>query len=161
VIRWDARTTTIVPIEPLDVDEEDARVDLGHRYRAWFGAAGGAERFARWAGIDLADAAATWRRLDAEPTSPRRGVARGVRFLPFGDPYLYGRPPPRTAARELPGAVLVDGRRAATWARRAHHVTVTMSSQPSAERLARVERAAAELSGPVGRPVRVTIRLGG
>ena len=43
VIRWDACTTTVVPIEPLEVDDEDARVDLAERYTAWFGTRGGAD----------------------------------------------------------------------------------------------------------------------
>ena len=157
VIRWDARTTTVIPIERPDIDEEDARVDLARRYVAWFGRAGGAERFARWAGVAVADAIQTWAKLDPGHEPREHDAVRGVRFLPFGDPFLYGRSRPATEARETPGVILVDGRRAGTWARQQHHVTVRPSTRLSTANVDRVQTAAGELSGPVGRPVRITV----
>ena len=157
VIRWDARTTTVIPIEPLEVDEEDARVDLAERYAAWFGTLGGADAFGRWAGIDRPDATATWAKLEPTDRPEGRGVVAGVRFLPFADPYMYGRPPPNTPAREIPGVLLVDGRRAGTWARQRGNVTIRPSGPLSAARRDRVEHAAGELRGVLGRPVSVTI----
>jgi hypothetical protein len=157
VIRWDARTTTVIPIAPPAVDEEDARVDLARRYVAWFGAAGGAARFARWAGIGLADATKTWATLAPVAWTRDRGAVRGVRFLPLGDPFLFGPGRPEVEAREIPGVVLVDGRRAGTWARQRHHVTVRPSPRLSAAEIDRVTTAAQELSGPLGRAVRVTV----
>jgi hypothetical protein len=160
VIRWDARTTTVIPIEPPEVDEEDARVELARRYLAWFGVRGGAGRFARWAGIDHADAAQTWAKLNPSPTPPRpRITTAGVRFLPWGDPFLYGRPPPSTPAREIPGVVLVDGRRAGTWARQQHRVIVRASTMLGAATLNRVQDAAHALGEPLGRSLRVTITV--
>lgn len=34
LVRWDARTTELVPIAPPEMDVEDARRDLAHRYLA-------------------------------------------------------------------------------------------------------------------------------
>jgi len=156
-IRWDARTTTLIPIDRPEVDEEDARVELVHRYVSWFGPRGGAARFARWAGIDLADAAATWTQLTPCHRPAVAGPVTGVRFVPPGDPYLYGRPPPTSPAREIAGVVLVDGRRAGTWARQGHRMTIRPAPRVSPARLDRTTAAAHELDGLLGRPVAVTV----
>jgi hypothetical protein len=156
VIRWDARTTTVIPIEPLDVDEEEARVDLARRYVAWFGATGGAERFSRWAGVDLSDAYQTWAKLNPAGQPSVQVTANGVRFLPSGDPFLYDRPPPHSALREIPGVLLLDGRRVGTWARQQAHVTIRPTAKLDAASRHRLHEAAHELSGPLGRRVRVT-----
>lgn len=155
VIRWDARTTTIVPIERPDTDEEDARRDLAQRYVDWFGPSGGPGAFARWAGIGIDDAELTWARIDERPL-PGGDTIAGVRLLPMGDPYLYGRPALQTTARELPGAILVDGRIAGTWARQQANVTL----RPARMSKGNVERAVAaahELAGPIGRSIEVTV----
>lgn len=157
VIRWDARTTTVIPIEPPRVDEEAARLNLAHRYASSFGPSGGATRFARWAGVDLSDATTTWEKLNL--SNQQRGASRvvGVRHLPFGDPYLYGRRPATSPAREIPSVILVDGRRAATWARQRLNVTIHPTTRLSATKLDRIVAAAHELARPLGAPVRVTV----
>jgi hypothetical protein len=104
-IRWDARTVTVIPSEPPDLDPEEARLELARRFLGWHGPAA-AGQFAKWAGVTRKDAAETWRRLAPElipvavdgrarwllarDEQALRGAVppTGVRFLPQGDPYL-------------------------------------------------------------------------
>jgi hypothetical protein len=124
-IRWDTRTTTVVPAAPSDIDEEDARRELARRFLHWLGPANPSQ-LARWAGIDRSDAEATFRALgrelvpiatarltgtmmlasDEERMSTPQGRAVGARLLPLGDPYLsphgglrVAAPPPDIAQR--------------------------------------------------------------
>ena len=64
-IRWDTRTTTVVPAAPSEIDEEDARRELARRFLHWLGPAN-ASQLARWAGIDRSDAEATCGALGRE-----------------------------------------------------------------------------------------------
>lgn len=63
----------------------------------------------------------------------------------------------RATGARTPGVVLVDGWRAGTWARQQGKVTIRSSARLSAADISRVEQAAHELSGPLGRAVEVTI----
>lgn len=123
-IRWDARTVTVLPAVPAEIDEEDARRELARRFLRWLGPASPSQ-FAKWAGIDRSDAATTFTALGhelvsvvtshgtgmmlaaaQEHMSTVEGRAAGARLLPLGDPYLYPHgglrivaPPPDLAQR--------------------------------------------------------------
>jgi hypothetical protein len=109
-IRWDTRTTVTIPVDPGDVDVEEARLELARRFLAWLGPAT-SEQYAKWAGVEERDAVATWDALgarrelatvtlgrhdrsmlaadvDALCDGDRQPAIRGVRLLPMGDPYL-------------------------------------------------------------------------
>jgi hypothetical protein len=150
LVRWDERTTELIPIEPPSVDVEAARRELALRYLRWFGE-GMRARFAQWAGIEPGDARETLRHVP--PVDLVSGPpATGVRLLPRFDPYGYGRPAPATPHRELVGTILVDGRREGTWARQARRVTL----RPRTGRhLDRIEEEARRLEGPLGGRVTV------
>lgn len=160
-IRWDARTVEVVAATPDDIDPEDARRALARRFVAVYGPAT-PRHLERWAGLERADADATWRAIEAElvPVRTARGrawlldggfddapvevaPADRVRLLPDGDPYLYrhgglavpAAPPdlgpgllaagvPSRVVNGLTGRVLVDGRIAASWGRRAAAFTL-------------------------------------
>jgi hypothetical protein len=159
LIRWDARTTTLIPVDPPDVDPEDARRDLARRYLSWFGESM-RERFAHWAGISAADAAETMRHvppISLPPiSSPAGPKPAGVRLLPMFDPYMYGRDVPAYVQRTLAGTILVDGRVAGTWGRQQHKVTVRPRFRAH---IARIEEEAHTLAGPIGRPVHVRVEV--
>lgn len=105
LIRWDARTIWVIPVERPDIDVRDARVELARRFLRWFGPAT-CDRFAWWAGIDGNDARTTWgalerELLEVELEGDRRWILReqeadikdaepvsGVRLIPHGDPYI-------------------------------------------------------------------------
>ncbi|MDQ6614524.1 MAG: winged helix DNA-binding domain-containing protein [Actinomycetota bacterium] len=155
VIRWDARATLIVPIEPVKVGEEEARLGLARRYDAWFGPSD-AEGFRRWAGVSASDAAVSWASIDHVDTREHTPIS-GVRLLPYGDPFMFDRPPVQPVAREVPGVLLVDGLIAGTWARRQAKVTLRPNRSMSRTDRDRLEEAALSLAGPLGRPVDLTI----
>jgi hypothetical protein len=152
LVRWDARTTRILPVEPPDVDVEDARIDLARRFLAWFGEEL-RPRYAEWAGVGKQDAAETLRRLPPVEL-PARPAARGVRFLPLFDPYRYGGPQPGPHHAVL-GTVLVDGRPAGTWTRQQHRIGITLDDPAHRDR---VVTDAERLAQPLGRPVAVVLR---
>ena len=152
-IRWDARTTELIPCDPPDVDPDEARVDLARRFLAWFGEAL-RPRFATWAGVSSADARETLRHVAEQPAVPHL-PATGVRLLPYLDPFLWGVPAPSSGARELSGALLVDGVSAGTWARQGAHVT--LRPVPGAP-IDRIVAEAETLAGPLGVPaVRISV----
>jgi hypothetical protein len=156
LIRWDARTTNLIPITPPDVDPEDARRDLARRYLTWFGEAM-RHRFAHWAGVSDADAAETLRAVGPVPSSNDDGAPTaptGVRLLPLFDPFMYGRTLPTSPHRELVGTILVDGSVAGTWARQANKVTVRPRSRRHVDR---IEDEARSLAGPIGRAIALTV----
>ncbi|MDY7103870.1 MAG: crosslink repair DNA glycosylase YcaQ family protein [Actinomycetota bacterium] len=105
-IRWDARTTELVPVTRPEIEPEDARLELSRRFLHWQGPAT-VDHLARWAGVTRADAEATWAALRPElvpvavdgrerwmlsddldallaATRPT-----GTRLLPAGDPCLF------------------------------------------------------------------------
>lgn len=152
LIRWDARTTRLVPIDPPDADPEEARVDLARRFLTWFGDEM-RPRFAHWAGIEEADATETLGKLG--PIALTAGPPpAGVRFLPLFDPYTFGRQVAPAHAGELTGTLLVRGEPAGTWARQARRLTV----HPDASRdLGLIEEEANRMAGPLGGPI--TLRI--
>lgn len=154
LIRWDARTTSIIPVDPPEVDPEDARRELARRFLTWFGDSM-RPQFARWAGIDSTDAAETLRHVPPVRL-PEAPAARGVRFLPMFDPYDFGRRRP-TGHRELAGTLLVDGRPAGTWARQGRRLTVRPRRRG---RLDEVEEEALRMAAPLGGNVTVTVAAG-
>jgi hypothetical protein len=158
LVRWDARVTWVLPIERPDIEEEDARRDLAERYGAWFGTTGGPATFARWAGVGVHDAELTWASIRPVTPPQRRRPARGARLLPYADPFLYGQPPPRTPAREIPGALLLDGAIVGTWARRQANITLRPASTVAADDIDRLIEAAHELRDPLGRPMVVAVQ---
>jgi Winged helix DNA-binding domain len=94
LIRWDTRTTELVPVELPGCDPAEARRELARRFLHRLGPAGAAH-FARWAGVPRADAAATWDELDAAGElapvamavpgrSTGRGAAGGADRAPAG-----------------------------------------------------------------------------
>jgi len=151
LVRWDAHTTRVVEVEPPAVDPEDARRDLARRFLAWFGEAM-RPAFARWAGVGDEDAEETLRHLPPSEAPPATGPPHGVRLLPLFDPYGWGRGWPTMHDRQLVGAVLVDGRKAGTWARQGRQVTVQLRSP---RHLDVVEQEALALARPLGGPVKL------
>lgn len=108
-IRWDARTTELVPIRAPDVDgaaSDRARQELARRFLHWYGPVT-CDHLARWSGTTRDDASRTWAHLQPEMApvaidGRERWVLRddldtlldaappiGVRLLPAGDPCLF------------------------------------------------------------------------
>ena len=150
LLRWDTKTTTVIPARPPDADAEDARVELARRFLTWFGEEMRA-RFANWAGVGKRDAAESLRQVPRVelPTTP---APRGVRFLPLFDPFRYGERPPAPHHAVL-GTVLVDGRTAGTWTRRQHRLGIRLNVAAHRDR-ALTE--AETLEQPLGRPIAIT-----
>jgi hypothetical protein len=183
-IRWDARTTEMVPADLDAVDAEVCRLELARRFLHWLAPAVPA-RFARWAGVSRSDATTTFEALDTELATVvvagerRRMLARDVddlhsarptttvRFLPPDDPYLSRDPrlrvpdapplsgPPRVR-NSLTGRVLLDGRLVAAFARRQALVSLAPIARLLAEERLRIEEEAATLAGPLN--ARVDLR---
>lgn len=150
VIRWDARTTEVLPVDLPDVAPEEARRDLARRFVAWFGDAQRA-RFAGWSGLDD-DVAATVLR-DVEPVDRVDGSVEGVRLLPMFDPYLYGRPKPYGSDTFFHNTIVVDGRVVGSFARKQRHVRVRTRSRA----IDRIEAEVLSLAGPLGGKVRFEV----
>ncbi|MDP1820070.1 MAG: crosslink repair DNA glycosylase YcaQ family protein [Acidimicrobiales bacterium] len=151
-VRWDARTTVVLPSPEPEIDDEDARRELLRRFLHSLGPAGPLQ-FARWAAIGVEDAKATFDVIedelvpvdwpggagwllaaDGEQLSAATAVS-GYRFVAFGgDPVLQPGEdivvPDRSFQRAaLPrwaslGLVLRDGRAVASWGRKAGRCTL-------------------------------------
>ncbi len=106
-IRWDARTVTVHPAVPVEIDPEEVRVELARRYLSWMGPANAAS-FARWAGVTISDAGVTWAKIrpellpvglngdaewilavDESALEDGGPSCQGARLLPLGDPFLW------------------------------------------------------------------------
>ena len=105
-VRWDARSTSLLPSPVPVMDEEDARRELARRFVRSIGPAG-PRRFTRWAAVSESDADATFEAIspelvdvewpggrgflladDAERLENAEPVV-GIRLVPFGgDPVL-------------------------------------------------------------------------
>lgn len=149
LLRWDTRTTTVIPARPPDADAEDARVELARRFLAWFGE-DMRPRFADWAGVSKRDAAESLRQV-ARVELPTMPAGLGVRFLPLFDPFRFGQPPPAPHHAVL-GTVLVDGRTVGTWTRRQHRFSIRLDVTAHWDR---VLAEAETLAHPLGRPVAI------
>jgi hypothetical protein len=166
-VRWDARSTQLLPGPALRMDEEAARQELARRFLRSLGPAGPA-RFTRWAAVGEADAGATFDAIadeltevqwpggsgfllapDADPLAGAEPVA-GVRFVAFGaDPVLQpgedlvaSDPSHRRAA--LPpwasmGLVLLDGEIVAAWGRSQDLITILRLASLGRERRREIE----------------------
>ncbi len=180
-IRWDARTTEVIPTELPEVDREVARRDLAHRFLHWFGPASVAH-FARWAAIPKDEAVQTWDAIAAElvPVDLDGGgrwiiaadeaavrtaeASRTVRLLPMGDPYLYLDHPPVPSVPEvgpdvsqrlvnsLGGRILVDGELVGAWGRVQNKVTLFPWVAVDRDR---IEAEAHTFSAPIGNEIRI------
>lgn len=105
LIRWDSSSIKVIPVERPAADYEEARLELGRRFLAWFGPAT-EQRFAWWAGLDPEDARLTWSALrsemieadlsgetrfllkEQEEAMVKSELIEGVRLIPHGDPYI-------------------------------------------------------------------------
>jgi hypothetical protein len=178
-IRWDARTTEVIPVERPEIDLEEARRELARRFLHWLGPAS-AMHFARWAAVPKKEAARTFEAIGKElvPVDVEgraasilaldehalAGAAPAVvvRLLPFGDPYLYLDAPtvpkvpdgvPTRVVNSLGGRIFVDGDVVGAWARKQADVTLFGWSDDVPRD--RVEAEAHAMRGPLGRDVRV------
>ena len=151
-IRWDARSTHLLPSPELEMDEEDARRELARRFLRSLGPAGPG-RFTRWAAVSTTDAKATFDALADELVAvrwkggsgfvlaedvdqlARANAVSATRFVAFGgDPVLQPGEELVAADRShrkaaLPpwactGLVLLDGRVVAAWGRSKGRLTI-------------------------------------
>jgi hypothetical protein len=178
-IRWDARTTHVLPLDLPNVDIEAARLELARRFMHWFAPASRAQ-FGKWAAVSRPDVEVTWSALEAELVpvdvdgEPRWALAAdeealrtatrpaSVRLLPgSGDPYLYldQRPVPKVpvgvpprVVNSLGGRIFVDGCIVGAWARAQNKVTLFAWDNLDRDR---VEAEAMTLTGPLGKDVRL------
>lgn len=149
---WDGRGISYQVEDPPEMDVETARIGLARRFLEVFAPATH-RHFARWAGIDNADAELSLRALGDETATVNfrqeerlvlvsqierlasPGTTSCVRLLPPGDPYLGGPDRDVIAPEEEiraavwpasvpPGALLVGGRLAGTWRRRGGDVRI-------------------------------------
>jgi len=191
-IRWDASRTTLHPVEVPAIDIEAARLELARRFLGWYGPAS-AMQFAKWAGVAAEDARTTWNALTSELIAVNLGgrerftlaaderavrqapPARGVRFLPASDPYLYLDSESLSDwAREesvfdalrthhssrlvnsLTGRITVDGAIVGGWGRVQHRLTVVFFTTLPAPEKERVMAEAADMKLPIGRDIATT-----
>ena len=181
-IRWDARTTHVLPLDLPEVDVEDMRRELARRFLHWFAPATPAQ-FAKWAAVSRADARETWKAvrpellpidldgearwaLAADEDALRTATAPStVRLLPgMSDPFLsLDHPPAPTSPEDVPsrvanslgGRIFVDGALVGAWGRVQADVTLFAWRRLSNAVRGRVETEANSFSAPLGRPVRV------
>jgi hypothetical protein len=65
LIRWNASTILAYECDRPDMDDEDARLELGRRFLRWFGPQT-KERFRWWTGVEPTDATQTWKAMRKE-----------------------------------------------------------------------------------------------
>lgn len=152
LIRWDTRTTRLIPIEPPQVDVEQARHELAVRFLSWFGEEM-RPQFAKWAGVSTPDAEGTLRQVPVIRL-PRQPRPTGVRFLPLFDPYQYRRRP-KAPHHAVVGALLVGGKDAGSWTRQGTRLQIALDN-PSHTDL--VAEEASRLQNPLGAPVKFDLR---
>jgi hypothetical protein len=180
-IRWDARTTEVIPVDVPEIDLEDARRELVRRFLHWMGPASPAH-FARWAAVPKRDALETWSAIEGElvpvdfegrarwilaadePVLCAAEPPKAVSLLPLGDPYLYLDQPPvprlpevgpdvsQRLVNSLGGRILVDGEIVGAWGRVQANVTLFPWIHIDRDR---VEAEAQTFAGPMGRDIRV------
>jgi hypothetical protein len=179
-IRWDARITQLLPSPALEMDEEEARLELARRFVRSLGPVGPA-RFTRWAAISNADARTTFDALRDELVEVRCAGSSGfvlaedvehlarakpvsaVRFVAFGgDPVL--QPGEGIVASErshrkaaLPpwactGLVLLDGDVVASWGRTRGRITIFPLASFDRERRHEIEAEALRMPIPGAEP---------
>jgi Winged helix DNA-binding domain len=103
-IRWDASRIWLIPVERPDIDADDARRELAHRFLHWFGPTT-KPALARWTGVSPREATATWKAVESElapvevdgqrrfmlaadiDALDRAEPVSGVRLLPYDDPF--------------------------------------------------------------------------
>jgi hypothetical protein len=176
-LRWDASKIWIIPADEPDVDAEDAHVELARRFVRWF-APVTMKRFAWWTGLEPRDVRRQWDALSPELTAVEafgeerfvltealdvRAEARGVRFVPHGDPLIkidpeivdearrdeiFPRAGVKTEFWPVAGGLLVDGRFAGSWARQQRRVTVNAWRKLTASEREAVEREALAIPIP-------------
>jgi hypothetical protein len=167
-LRWDARTTSLLPGAPLEGDDEEARRELARRFLRSLGPAT-PERFAAWAAVSEGDARETFRAIGGELVAVEweggRGslpvadadtlvaaeAVSGTRLVPFGgDPVLQPGYEGWPRRDELPpwacsGLALLGGDAVAGWGRRGHRVTLLALRTLSPRQRDEVEREASSL----------------
>ncbi len=95
-IRWDARTTQLLPGPVLEIDEEEARRELARRFLRSLGPAGPA-RFTRWAAVSKSDAQATFDAIRHELVEVH--CSRSTGFVLAEDAERLARVEPVSAVR--------------------------------------------------------------
>ena len=179
-VRWDARSTELLPGAALEMDEEDARRELARRFLRSLGPTGPA-RFTRWAAVTTHDAKATFRAIRDELVEVRWPGGCGLvlaeeadrlaraealsatRFVAFGgDPVL--QPGEDTVAADrshrkaaLPpwactGLVLLGGDVVAAWGRSQGRVTILPLASLGNERRHEIEAEALRMPIPGAAP---------
>ena len=175
-IRWDARSTHLLPSPELKMDEEEARRELARRFLRSLGPAG-PRRFTRWAAVNTADAKATFDALADELVAvrwkggsgfvlaedvdelARADAVSATRFVAFGgDPVLQPGEDIVAAAQShrkaaLPpwactGLVLLDSRVVAAWGRSKGRLTILPLTQLNLDDKRRIEAEAHRMPIP-------------
>lgn len=175
-IRWDARSTHLLPGPELEMDEEEARRELARRFLRSLGPAGPA-RFTRWAAVSNTDAKATFDALADELVAvgwsggsgfvlaedvdhlARAKPVSTARFVAFGgDPVLQPGEQLVAAARSqrkaaLPawactGLVLLDSRVVAAWGRSQGRLTILPLAPLNPDDTRRIEAEAIRMPIP-------------
>ncbi len=179
-VRWDARSTLLLPGTALEMDDEDARRELARRFLHSLGPAGPA-RFTRWAAVTRSDASATFDAIrdelvevqcsgsfgfvlaeDAEALTQAKPPS-AVRFVAFGgDPVLQpgedvvaADPSHRKGA--LPpwactGLVLLGSDVVASWGRSQRRVTILALASLDQQQRHTIEAEARAMPLPDGAP---------